>query len=57
MGMVTYDGLNGTEQNRPVNSLKGSMSVQAEYCGSDRRSYAKLFGTVSRKASINIPRR
>ena len=26
-------------QNRPVNSLEGSMSVQAKYCGSDRRWY------------------
>ena len=52
-------------QNRPVNSLEGSMYVQAKYCGSDRRwymynvfTYAKLFGAVSRsyqcfKASIN----
>ena len=39
MGMVTYDGLYGTEQNRRVNSLKGSMSVKAKYCGSDRRWY------------------
>ena len=26
-------------QNRPVNTLEGSMSVQAKYCGSDRRWY------------------
>ena len=26
-------------QNRPVSSLEGSMSVQAKYCGSDRRWY------------------
>ena len=26
-------------QNRPVNSLEGSMSVQAKYCGSDRHWY------------------
>ena len=43
MVMVTYDGLNvasETElQNRPFNSLEGSMSVVAMYCGSDRRWY------------------
>ena len=26
-------------QNLPVNSLEGSMSVQAKYCGADRRWY------------------
>ena len=29
-------------QNRPVNSLGGSMSVQAKYCGSDRRWYMHI---------------
>ena len=54
-------------QNRPVNSLEGAMSVQAKYCGSNRRcvvhvyTYAKLFWTVSasinsRQASVNLLR-
>ena len=52
MGMVRYDGL--TElQNRPVNTLEGSMSVQAKYCGSDRRWYMYIHMRSSSGASIN----
>ena len=28
---------------RPINSLEGSMSVQAKYCGSDRRWYMYIY--------------